>query len=391
MRGTSDDCPGATRHLITEKCSECPSGTCRLVKPGIYGMFYCICPDVFIASPSSQKCCNRSFGAPWPLSVGKEDRNWRSCKADFSPPPASSKSCCSLTEEDLTQLLGTSGSCPGLDKIILASKCDECPPGTCRVGYECYCPDSFLEVHAQSECRASFDTDWPESVGKEDVDWRSCAEDAVAPPTSTESCCALSKEELDDLRGTSGECPGPFASLVLLEKCQACVAGTCRVGNVCSCPDYFLKTDSLQKKCIEAFGSSWPESVGKEDRELGSCSGTIAPPTTTAATGGGDTSGPAVEPEAAVGGEPAASEDSGSSSVGEGESSSSVEGVGSNEANNGESPGGDNDSNFNTIEVVGSVAGVISAVAAMGAGAWGLYRHKNKGRAKDPTVEMFNP
>lgn len=307
-------------------------------------------------------------------------------------PSASAKSCCSQTKEELTQLLGTNGNCPGLYKIELQNKCDECPPGTCRVGYECHCPDGFLETQAQSVCRSSFGTDWPESVGKEDVDWRSCATDAVAPPISTQSCCALSEEKLTDLRGTSADCPGTFASLVLLEECQACVPGTCRVGNACKCPDFFLNTDSLKQECLEAFGAAWPESVGKEDREMKDCSGvTVPPPTSTAATGGDVAPVPGVgatkEPEDAVE-EPAANGESGSSN-GEEEDSSST-GGGSNEPKPEDfGAGEDKVSEFSTIEVVGSVAGVISAVAAVAAGAWALYRHKKNSHAKEATEEMF--
>lgn len=45
---------------------------------------------------------------------------------------------------------------------------------------ECFCPFNFLTGYesgsedAWVECNNSFKAPWPESVGKEDIDWRSC-------------------------------------------------------------------------------------------------------------------------------------------------------------------------------------------------------------------------
>lgn len=50
---------------------------------------------------------------------------------------------------------------------------------------ECFCPYDFLERHERDyngggkNCEISFGSTWPDSIGKEDKDWRSC--NALAP------------------------------------------------------------------------------------------------------------------------------------------------------------------------------------------------------------------
>lgn len=83
--------------------------------------------------------------------------------------------------------------------------------GTCRVGLKCFCPLNFLSGYEErasegtwTECEASFSENWPESNGKEDVDWRSCKkQDPVTNTVSNPSVTATSGGETDS--GTNGD------------------------------------------------------------------------------------------------------------------------------------------------------------------------------------------
>lgn len=204
---------------------------------------------------------------------------------------ATSQSCCALTAEELGAIKRTHMDCPkrfNFLPIATVTKCQTCPSGTCRVNGECFCPGNFVQSFeekdsggAYSDCISSFGEAWPESVGKEDVMWRSCEDDVKVTDFGTKSCCALTEEELLAAVSTSDLCPQRYNFLNptsdILEKCGTCPPGTCRVEKECHCPYNFLRAYELREssrawsECATAFGENWPDSIGKEDIDLRLC------------------------------------------------------------------------------------------------------------------------
>lgn len=97
---------------------------------------------------------------------------------------------------------------------LTESCCLICPiffTGTCRVGLECFCPRNFFDAYegresrgAWSVCESSFTKKWPDSIGKEDVDWRSCAkQDPVTTEISNPSSSAGSSGGTDSKTDSS--------------------------------------------------------------------------------------------------------------------------------------------------------------------------------------------
>lgn len=271
----SPNCTSNSFRQEVSKCSPCPEGTCRVGSR-------CICPSYFLAFTSQQSNCDDSFGSSWPGSIDAEDRDWRSCAPDFTPPPNSSTSCCALSESSLNTLRGTSPNCPSRSyQVKLSKKCQSCPSGTCRFDLSCFCPDYFqASTYHQQRCAPTFKSSWPaSSEQQEDRDWRSCAPKFSPPPPTNVSCCAMTKEQLNALRGTSGECPSVRNFVLALgEKCQNCPSGTCRVESDCLCPAHFLESTVRQADCVPSFVSAWPASIEKEDRDHRSCLPDFKPP-----------------------------------------------------------------------------------------------------------------
>lgn len=235
----------------------------------------CYCPGRFIVTSSWHGNCHDSFGEIWPDSVGKEDVEMRSCNTSKAVPADSGKSCCAMTEDEISALRGTSENCPSIfsSVLTLSDKCQLCPGGTCRLGRKCYCPGRFLYTTSlHVDCQGSFGESWPNSFRKEDVDYRSCAENASLITSSSASCCGISRPELKAMRGLSHLCPyETYVNIFGLRKCDRCPAGTCRINVSCYCPGTFLSSNTIQGDCIDSFGSSWPLSLHEEDMNWKSC------------------------------------------------------------------------------------------------------------------------
>ncbi|KAI0557373.1 hypothetical protein FGB62_312g014 [Gracilaria domingensis] len=186
---------------------DCAPNTCRV-------NFRCYCPGRFLSSESIQRDCADSFLKVWPQSISEEDRHWRSCDNNFEPPTGSIRSCCEMTDDELEALVGTSDNCPSTSFVSLSAKCLPCPPGTCRVNFRCLCPSEFWDSSSrQRDCADSFGEPWPNSIGMEDTDWRSCnsssdqsasAEGSTADGgTSTDEGISGAGES-DDNQGSTG-------------------------------------------------------------------------------------------------------------------------------------------------------------------------------------------
>lgn len=118
--------------------------------------------------------------------------------------------------------------------------------GTCRVNDRCLCPENFIQAATSTDpgekelrswvadsCKQSFGAEYPASVGKEDVEWRSCTP-GKPKEFGTTSCCALSEKDLETGFGTNDDCPSPVAGVAISEagvskvsNCEGCPAGKC--------------------------------------------------------------------------------------------------------------------------------------------------------------------
>lgn len=262
LRGWSRQCPSSSTILrLVDKCQKCPIGTCRVG-------YNCYCPDDFLGSSLEQGNCEDSFGVAWPVSIRRVDLDFRFCVGKAPKVGSSLNSCCRQSRVQLTRLRGVNSQCPSTNNVLrISSKCQKCPPGTCRVGYDCLCPDDFLDSSFhQGECEDSFGTSWPVTIGRKDLDWRSCSKKAPKGKKSKKSCCKMTRKELTALRGLSKSCPSSGSIVSLNGKCGTCPPGTCRVDQHCLCPEYFLGSSFYQGQCEDAFGVSWPVSIRKRDR-----------------------------------------------------------------------------------------------------------------------------
>ena len=190
--GIADNCPAARRTTLSDKCQECPAGQCKV--PDDYGGAWCYCPQVFLDSVGTTgtlgfaASCERSFGIPWPDSIGRESTFERSCTDDATSLPAAPQdtNCCSMEESVLLSFVGTSDDCPATTSPVqLSNKCQRCPYGTCKLNngstVSCYCPRAFLDSVGKtgilgyaSQCESAYGIPWPDSVGKENRYERSC-------------------------------------------------------------------------------------------------------------------------------------------------------------------------------------------------------------------------
>lgn len=173
----------------------------------------------------------------------------------------SAVNCCSLNESSLQAMKERNRKCPSVRDThsALGTKCQNCEEGLFRVDRDCFCSENFLSsLSAQAKCKAGFGKPWPESIGIEDIFYRSCLDDPPTLNASAISCCALSKSSLLQMRGLSDSCPSESFKQRLRSECAACPAGTCRViENVfsttllhyCYCPEHFLTNTDLQAQC----------------------------------------------------------------------------------------------------------------------------------------------
>lgn len=303
---------------------------------------------------------------------------------------AFTKSCCSLSEEELTDIRGTHEECPDLFSFSgLNEKCVDCPKGTCRTGRDCVCPGEFLSSQSfQLECENSFGQAWPATVGEEDPDFKECTQpEEDKPDPSNISCCSMTEEQLTQLRGWHPDCPTSSiigSSLSTLdEKCSVCPAGSCRVNNDCRCPDQFLSL--YASDCSDSFTVSWPESVGREDVDIRSCK--LNSTSTTSSTSGSDTSKDSSnekdknEKGGSNGDTTVINTTNEDSSGGAGGSSQVNVETGNSSNENAKDDGG-----LSTLEIVGIVAGIVGSIVAVITLVIGL-RHRKKKR-KNMELEM---
>lgn len=181
--------------------------------------------------------------------------------------------CCSLSESSLQAMKGTSSKCPSsVDFFRMLLKCQKCSPGLCRIGTKCYCPDNFLSSSAaQATCKEWFDKSWPESIGVEDVFYRSCQDNPPTISTNAISCCSVDRSTLLNIRGLTDSCPSITFAKLVRSNCEACPVGTCRVSRSistahwCYCPGYFLTAAALKTACLYNFGFPYPLSIGRKE------------------------------------------------------------------------------------------------------------------------------
>lgn len=82
--------------------------------------------------------------------------------------------CCELNQTALSECSAHSKRCPGFVGVnYLKGKaqfgfdeCAHCPPGECRVGTTCVCPENFLSnATLQEQCAGGYEKSWPKSIG----------------------------------------------------------------------------------------------------------------------------------------------------------------------------------------------------------------------------------
>eukprot|EP00178_Gracilaria_changii_P017727 TRINITY_DN5053_c0_g3_i1.p1 TRINITY_DN5053_c0_g3~~TRINITY_DN5053_c0_g3_i1.p1 ORF type:complete len:336 (-),score=26.53 TRINITY_DN5053_c0_g3_i1:513-1520(-) len=287
------------------------------------------------------------------------------------------QNCCELTEKQLQDMRGRSDSCPSSFTVqYLSNKCSDCDAHTCRVNFRCYCPAAFLSSSfSQETCEESFLHVWPQSIGKGDRDWRSCAPNFEPPKPSTASCCQMTEKQLGTMVGTSDDCPSSMTVTFLSDKCRPCPPGTCRINLRCYCPLNFLHSTFHQAQCSDSFGEPWPNSIGMEDKDWRGCDNR------TESTGAGGTS--AAE-SASQGGQGSSADGTSSTSTESPSSSATATSSGSksentiNVENSNSQPSNDEEANsLSTLEVVGIVAGVVSAIVTVIGGLAALRKRKH--------------
>lgn len=176
----------------------------------------------------------------------------------------------------------------------------------------------------------------------------------------------MSESLLDDMIGTSDRCPDT-ARVRLSDACGICPAGMCRFESGCYCPSHF-KESTIKDRCERVFGIAWPESVGKTDPDIASCRA--------GSDGVQSEQEQDQQPEDASNGskpsEPSAAINTGSN-AGENTTTAASE------------------PRLTTLEVVGVIAGVVSAVVAVAALAIGLSRRrKSRRHEQEPSFdELF--
>lgn len=161
--------------------------------------------------------------------------------------------------------------------------CEICPPYTCRTGDICRTPEYFLQIPSR-KCEPVFGKDWPQSAnGTEDVQIRGCAP-TPSPPKDiypgagyTRSCCEFTFDEHESMswwhqgvRDGSGIRDSVYTNMD--NSCEMCPPYTCRTGDTCRTPEYFLQIPS--GKCETVFGKDWPRSADPpiaEDFEVRGC------------------------------------------------------------------------------------------------------------------------
>lgn len=186
LRGTNSDCPIHPIVTPNEKC-ECPEGMCRLT-------LYCLCPTNFLSKESIQSDCRHSFGKAWPATIGEEDPHFKRFTQPGNEPDETNVSCCSMSLAKLIQLNRQYPDCPGGSISTLNEKCRACPAGSCRVDNKCICPKTFF-FNRRSHCKGSFGVPWPTSIGREDVDNRSCNLNGTSSSFSTDTSNDFTKYE----------------------------------------------------------------------------------------------------------------------------------------------------------------------------------------------------
>lgn len=125
--------------------------------------------------------------------------------------PMRDLACREMSEGQLNDCRGVS-ACPqsGGDMLLLGS-CQECPPGLCRRGTNCWCTKAFLSsLTEQRKCAESYGVEWPKSVTLKNIDRRKCRVPLSSMPKHCLNmhCCELTEDQLNECRGFHKSCPG---------------------------------------------------------------------------------------------------------------------------------------------------------------------------------------
>lgn len=183
---------------------------------------------------------HRSLSFPFAMPVLQYTRTLILPPLFLAATAAAIQSCCSMTSEELGKIQGDGESCPtskNYYSVKSLDKCGLCPVGTCRVNDDCFCAGNFLDSYENREsggpwtgCEYSFGKSWPDSIGKEDVTWRSCMDGVKVPDFGFKACCDLSDDELSAAEGTSNLCPlsKNYYSAKSISKCEVCPPGKLR-------------------------------------------------------------------------------------------------------------------------------------------------------------------
>lgn len=258
--------------------------------------------------------------------------------------------CCRMTEAELDACRGIEPKCPGSDytglKSIEDASCAECPPGQCRFGTQCVCPQSFIKVTGwHKSCKVRFQNKWPQSAGEEEIDRRHCGDTSDDPICKTGACCSLSEEELQNCRGANSKCPAlRYADSdwkVTDESCDECPVGMCRYSGYCVCPARYLEVEGWHKGCAKRFNFNWPQSVGQEEVDRRHCNGKV------------------------------------NILGGKGQSTTSKSGSSTEQSDkNAEEESDSTEDKLSTLEIVGILVGIASGLISMGSGALWCYKRR---------------
>lgn len=152
---------GAFSIMPKFSCQNCPVGQCRVGT-------HCACPTKFLGSGRLRRSCIASHTRVYPDSVGLADASRRKCRPSTESPvpiPAQChrRACCEMTFTELNVCHPQSDRCRSLEPglVSLRSVCEDCSPGECRLGQDCFCPNDFLRYkNLRAICATTHGKEW---------------------------------------------------------------------------------------------------------------------------------------------------------------------------------------------------------------------------------------